>query len=64
VTNAADMPLMHRVLRETLVELYREHPLEDLRQQLEERFGVKLPAPPTRGAIDLAKVLESEYAFS
>ena len=65
VTTAADMPLMRRVLLETLVELYREHPLEDLKAQLEAKYpGVRLPTPPCRGALDLNLVLKAEYAFS
>lgn len=65
VTTAADMPLMRRVLLQTLVELYREYPLEDLKAQLEARFpGVKPPTPPRRGALNLNLVLESEYAFT
>ena len=61
---AGDAPLMHEVLLEQLVRLYSTDPLNDLRVQLEKRFGVRLPGPPMLGELDVSEILEGEVCVA
>lgn len=61
--------MMARILREQFVYQYQTYDVltqfrEEMAQQLPEDLAAKLPAPPARGTLDLASVLESEYFFA
>lgn len=54
----------HRIIREQFVRMYTENsPLDDLKQQLEDRYGVELPDVPAKGKLDIAGVLSAAYFF-
>lgn len=58
-THACDVDTLHRVIRETFVELYTEH---DIIAEYIERNGIET-LPPERGNLDLNLFLESEFGF-
>lgn len=63
-THAADTDTLHRAIREAFVELYEANdPLVDFKIFNEDRSGIILPDPPSRGTLKLTQVLESEYFF-
>lgn len=58
-TTADQVPMLHKLLRETFVRMYTEHdPLTVLAAQHQD-----LPELPSHGALDLQGVLESRYFF-
>ena len=60
-THACDVDAMHVVLRSTFVKVYQEHdPIEDLAKSIEAASGEDLPRP-SRGSLDITKVLDSEF---
>ena len=61
-SHAANAKRMHRLLRETFVELHRQPLLENLEAELSEIADI--PERPTEGDLDLDDVLASPYAFS
>jgi len=62
--HAADVDLLHRVLREEFVRIYSEPVLVNfLREQLL-ASGTFLPALPAQGDLDIRQVLESPYFFA
>jgi DNA-directed RNA polymerase, mitochondrial len=62
--HAADVDLLHRVLREEFVRIYSEPVLVNfLRGQLLDS-GTFLPALPAQGNLDIQQVLESTYFFA
>lgn len=68
-THAADTPRFFQLLRETMVEMYRDRDvLGDLRRELSEQVddevAGKIKEPPAMGTLDLQGVLESDYAFA
>ena len=65
-THSTMMPLLSEVLREEFVNMYEEHDvLNDLRNHATKVLGTSdLPHPPTSGALDLRRVLESDYFFA
>lgn len=67
-THACDMPKMYYALRKAFVQIYSEDVLmgfyEELRSQVSEEVGEKLPTPPARGSLDLSLVMESDYFFA
>lgn len=58
------VPTLGRVLREEFVGMYKENPLERIKEEAEAQLGANLPSLPERGTLDLEGVLESEYAWS
>jgi len=63
-THAGDAPTLGKVLRESFVELYDAHVLEQLRDSLQRRFPqIEFPPVPTRGKFDVKDVLSSDYFF-
>lgn len=71
-THACDTPMLARIIRETFVAMYQEDRLAGFRLDLEKTLGEagkqgltkKLPESPSPGTLDLAGVLDSEFAFS
>lgn len=62
-THAADTDTLHRVIRETFVDLYeRFDPIASFRAE-QEAAGGKLPDMPTRGSLNLQAVLDALYFF-
>lgn len=62
-THAADTDTLHRVIRETFVELYGQNdPLSVFKDECE-ASGADVPEMPPRGTLDLNDVLKSEYFF-
>lgn len=60
---------MFKAVRETMVETYTENDvLEDFRQQFMEQLHEsqldKMPPIPTKGTLDIAQILHSEFAFA
>ncbi|AZE12648.1 DNA-directed RNA polymerase [Pseudomonas chlororaphis subsp. aureofaciens] len=60
---------MFKAVRETMVETYTENDvLEDFREQFMEQLHesqlAKMPPIPTKGTLDLNKILKSQYAFA
>jgi DNA-directed RNA polymerase, mitochondrial len=63
--HAADVDLLHRVLREEFVSIYSEPVLQKLIEELRKANpGVKLPDPPKTGTLDIRQVLSSPYFFA
>lgn len=59
-THAADSQNLYEVIRREFVSMYEHHdPIEDLCR----RYPA-LPAPPTKGSLDIREVLRSAYFFS
>lgn len=65
-THSTDMPRMSDILRQEFVQLYTEHDvLTELRTHATVILGTDdVPYPPSRGNLDLTKVLESQYFFA
>lgn len=60
---------MFKAVRESMVETYTENDvLDDFREQFMEQLHVtqleKMPPLPTKGTLDITKILESEFAFA
>jgi DNA-directed RNA polymerase, mitochondrial len=63
--HAADVDLLHRVLREEFVSIYSEPVLQKFIEELRKANpGVKLPDPPKTGTLDIRQVLSSPYFFA
>lgn len=67
-THAGDAHFLAKTIRESFVQLYTSHDVvEDLYQQFREAVGEEqadeIPAPPAKGDLDLAEVLESDHFF-
>jgi len=60
------MPILSQVLREAFVEMYQENDvLQQLRDHACYTIGDNtLPQPPTKGDLDLSRILESQYFFA
>lgn len=68
-THAGSVPVLNRVLRETLVSLYSTwNPLEDVLKRavgvLSEEGQKALPTLPEKGALDLSELGSAEFCFS
>lgn len=62
--HAADIPTMHRVIREQFVRLHTEfNVLADFKRHQEAAAGIVLPPVPDRGALNVRAVLDSPYFF-
>lgn len=60
---------MFKAVRETMVETYTDNDvLDDFREQFMEQLHEsqleKMPPLPTKGTLDISKILESEFAFA
>lgn len=58
-TLAPDTPLLHTLIRETFVRMYREHDPLDMYKN----FHNLDTSPPAKGDLDISGVLESNYFF-
>ena len=65
-THSTDMPRLSEILREEFVRMYTEHDvLTELRQHATVVLGTEdVPQPPAKGALDLTKILKSQYFFA
>lgn len=67
-TLAADMDTLSETLRESFIELYQTDVLgafeQSVRAAISHEASEKLPAPPSRGNLDLAAVRNSLYFFA
>lgn len=64
-THAADIDDLHRLIRETFVEMYKPDLLSVFAQQTCIRMPeAELPERPPMGTLDLAEVLDSDFFFS
>jgi Autographiviridae RNA polymerase len=66
-TLAADVREMRKATREGFVELYSQDVIDNLYEQWLAQVTdpeIELPAPPEKGALDLAGVLKSDYFFA
>lgn len=66
-THASSVPVMNRILREKFVELHGEPLLEQLHSEFQREFpdvAHLLPPPPSKGSLDITRVLDSDYFFS
>ena len=63
-THAANTEVLLKVTRQEFYNQFKGNVLEDLRCDLEFRYGVTLPAPPKQGSFDMSQVLNSRYLFS
>lgn len=62
-THANDVPILNRLVAETFVSLNQKNWLEDWRWQLEQYSGLKLPAPPEWGSLDLSGIASGDSYF-
>jgi len=63
--HAADIDMMHKIIRDEFVSLYTSRDiLNDFRTQLERNAGVVLPDIPAKGSLDVTAVKDSPYFFS
>lgn len=65
-THSSDMPRLSEILREEFVKMYTEHDvLTELRDHATVILGTEdVPQPPSRGMLDLNKILKSQYFFA
>ena len=64
-TYASDIGYLQTITRDQFVKMHTKNQLHELKGQLEERYDVTLPDPPTDpGTLDLCSVLQSPYFFS
>jgi DNA-directed RNA polymerase len=64
-TVACDIDELHVKLREAFYNLYKDGDvLDKIKVELEQRFDIELPPPPTKGSYDISCVLNSTYFFS
>lgn len=64
-THAADVDVMNKALRRCFLDLYSEPVLEQLRESFELRHPhIEFPEVPTRGTLDIRKVIDATYFFS
>jgi len=63
-THACDVDHMNLTLREEFVKLYEIDTLESFRQQVHDQTGIDPGPPPSKGAFELERVLESDYFFA
>jgi DNA-directed RNA polymerase len=63
-THASDMERLAQVIREEFIKIYSEDVLENFRSECQRLTGIKLPAPPKYGNLNIKEVKNSEYFFS
>lgn len=62
-THATNMETMHKLIRETFVEIHSNNQIKLFKEEIEQRHSVKLPELPEFGNLDLNQVLNSKYFF-
>lgn len=63
--HACDTPVLFKSIREQFVWYYTNFDvLADFKAEVEERAGVKLPEPPSKGTLDINLVLGSRFFFA
>jgi len=55
---------MIKITKEQFYEMHQVNLLEELKNQIEERYRIRLPNPPVTGQLRIKSVLESDYFFS
>ena len=66
-THSPNMPMLGHILRQAFVDMYQEHDvLQELYNHARENLGedVELPAPPSKGDLELNGILKSDYFFA
>lgn len=64
-TYAPDIDQMHIVLREEFIKIHQENQLDNLKKEIEERYGIFLPpAPEQEGGFEIEEVTNAEYFFA
>ena len=64
-THAADCPTLARVLREVYVDIFKENPLEQLRDAIQDLLpDVELPELPAQGTLDIQQLHQAKYFFA
>jgi DNA-directed RNA polymerase len=58
------IPELHRIIRETFVEIYSKPVLLQHKTEWERRYGVRLPDPPIQGELNCEEILRAPYFFS
>ena len=53
-----------KVTKEQFYEMHKVNLLQELKEQIEERYGITLPTVPSTGELRIGSVLESDYFFS
>lgn len=60
----AQVGLMNKIIREAMVDMYREDYMQKWKASVEKYSGVQLPEPPERGDFNINEILNSEFFFS
>ena len=64
-TYAPDIDQMHIVLREEFIKIHQENQLDNLKKEIEERYGIFLPpAPEQECGFEIEEVTNAEYFFA
>ncbi|MGY6517439.1 MAG: DNA-directed RNA polymerase [Lysobacteraceae bacterium] len=68
-THAADVDLLHAVLRQSFIDLYQENPLSSIRNATAQRIELTggspdLPPVPPTGTLELEAVMDSDFCFA
>jgi DNA-directed RNA polymerase, mitochondrial len=63
-THACDVPQLQTCLRQEFVEMHSRDLLTEFKVEVEKQLEVELPAPPTRGSLDINQIMHSTYFFS
>ena len=64
-TYAPDIDQMHIVLREEFIKIHQENQLDNLKKEIEERYGIFLPpAPKQECGFEIEEVTNAEYFFA
>lgn len=61
--HACHVDTLHKVIRDTFVQIASTDILGNFKREVEEQTGVTLPDPPECGDLDIRQVLEATYAF-
>lgn len=63
-THAARVEDLHKSIRVSFVDMYKQHDvLQKFKDEVEEFAGVELPELPEKGSLDIRDVLSSDYFF-
>ena len=61
---APDMDLLIPIIKEEFYEMHKENQLQRLKEDVEDKLGMRLPELPGRGEFRIERVLESDYLFA
>lgn len=56
--------IMRDILRQSIVDMYRDDYLQTWKKSVEHHSGLKMPEPPELGEFDIEEILTSEFFFS